>query len=253
MNYCRRFAIGLIALGLVSFAQTQASAQFGRGFGGGFGGGMNVPGLDRMGLLGIEEVQAELKMSDEQKESVKKMSEDMQAEGRKAFEGFDFMNATQEEREKKMADMAAKMAERGKTVREELDKLLDEKQNGRLKELLLQRFGYALLSQEDIAKEVGITDEQQAKLKEIDEDNSKKMGELFRGGFGGDREAMQKKMADQRKAYGEAITAALTQEQIDKFEDMKGDAFDFPAPRRRGPGGPGGPGGRPERRPEGQN
>jgi Spy/CpxP family protein refolding chaperone len=69
------------------------------------------------------------------------------------------------------------------------------------------------------------------------------MRELFQGG-GGDREAIQAKMQELRRAADAKVLAVLTPEQQKKFEEMKGKPFAMPEGFGRGGFGPGGPGGR---------
>jgi Spy/CpxP family protein refolding chaperone len=92
------------------------------------------------------------------------------------------------------------------------------------------------LSNPEVAKELGLTDDQKAKMKTIQEDARKDMPRFTPGErpSAEDMEKFQKAM----KGTETKLMDVLTAEQKEKLEKMKGEKFDVSALR----GGPGGPG-----------
>ena len=138
--------------------------------------------------------------------------------------------------------------ERAQEERAELAKVLLPQQIKRLNEIYIQQVGTGALADEEIAKELGISDAQRAKLAEIRQQNQEAffaaMRERFQnggGGGGGDREAAQARTDEMRKANDAKLLAVLSADQQKKFEEMKGKPFAMP--EGAGRGGPGGPGG----------
>lgn len=139
-------------------------------------------------------------------------------------------------------------------AREEKAKLADillPHQVERLTQIFVQVAGVEALRDEDIAKELEMSDAQSAKVAEVRRANQEAMGEQMRelfGGGGGDRDAARAKMEEIRKANDAKVLAVLSPQQQKKFEEMKGKPFKMPEGAGRGGfggrGGPGGPGGR---------
>jgi hypothetical protein len=228
---------------LLVLAVPLVAAQPGRGPGGpggfGFGGmgGMMGSGLS---LLRMEEVQKELGISDAQKKDVEELQAAQREQMRSAGGGFnreEWQKLSQEEREKRMAEMGKKFEENAKQTQEKLDKILDKKQAERLAQLRLQREGLMALSREDIQKKLGLTEDQIAKMRKIQED-----ARPGRGAFGGpdqsaeERRAAFQKMQEQREKMQKDILAVLTEKQKDQWTEMKGKEFKFPQ-MGFGPGG----------------
>ncbi len=238
-----------VVLVLSSIALT-ASAQgpFGGGFGRGGGGG----GSSSM-LLIIPEVQKELNITDSQKKEIETIATDVREKAMATFGQINFQeiqNLSQEERDKKFAEMRTKFEGVTKEVDVKVAKILDEKQVARLKELQLQREGGAALSRPEVIKKLEITDEQQAKMKKIQEDARPKGGPG--GGFDPnqsqeERRASFQKMRDGMDKAQKDTLAVLTDEQMIAWTEMCGKTFKFPQGGGRGgfggPGGRGGPGG----------
>jgi hypothetical protein len=221
----------LLAVPLVAVqAQGGGGAGGGGGFGQGrrFGGGMRGGGLF---LLRDEKVQAELKMTPDQiakidtkqTETRQKMQELMQSAG-------DFQSMSPEDR--------AKLMQKGQELNDAAVKdILTADQLPRFHQLELQQMGPQALTRKDVAEKLKITDDQKAKIRDI---QTQSMADI--------RQAMQdqdrQKMGEIRRATAEKILAVLTDDQRAQFKDMLGAKFEFSPPRRPG-GGPGGPGGPP--------
>ncbi len=235
----------------------------GRGFGG-FGGGMMMGrgGGGVMGLLRIEEVQKELKLTDEQKKTITDEGTKMGEAMREMFRDFRPGGEMTDETRKKMEDGQKKMAEMSKNFEKSLETILDPDQQDRLIGLMLQRSGVrAATSSEMVAASLEITEEQKTKFAEAEKLNGEEMtkamegmggrGQRGGGDAGGqqqtdeERAAMfdkfRKKMEEMNKVAEERLLAVLTDEQKSKMESLKGEKFTFPEPQF-GPGGGGRPG-----------
>ncbi|HWB11524.1 MAG TPA: hypothetical protein VG826_20000 [Pirellulales bacterium] len=195
----------------------------------------------------MPEVRKELSVSDEQGKEI----DDVLAAQRESRGGFNFQelqNLSDDEREKRMDEMRKKGEEAEKTAQEKLDKILKPEQLTRLNQLALQLQGTRALARPDIAKQIGLSQEQQDKIQKIQEDARPQGGP---GGFQNlSDEERQKRFAEMRERQDKAqadMLAVLTDEQKTKWADMKGKDFEFPAFGGAG-GGFGGAGG-PRRRP----
>ncbi len=257
----------------------------GGGFGGqrgGFGGPRTATArtMSKAALLGMEEVQKELKLEGDDLETVtaavdgyneeRRSFSDRGRGGRSSFDRGAFQEMSDderseaikkmtEEREKAAAETAKKMKKLNKETDEILAALLDEKQWKRLEEIqvqsTLQNGLVAAMMDEDFAAKMKLSKEQAGKLEEIKKADEKaakevsdKMREMFSGGFDrskfGELQAMRaeasEKSDERTKKAKETVEGMMTDEQKKSLEEMKGKAFTFP--ERRGRGGAGGRG-----------
>jgi hypothetical protein len=159
-------------------------------------------------------------------------------------------NLSREERQKQMQEAMKEMAEEVKKIDKKIEEILLPHQLERVKQIQLQSqlqisVGVAISSLE-VAKELGLTDEQKEKIKAIGDEARKAMGDMRpgggrRGNGGGDqnaerpsREEMQKvfeKMTKAREENEKKYMEVLTAEQKEKLETMKGKKFDFSSMR----------------------
>lgn len=236
-----RLRIVVVLAGLLLAAQSFSQAQ-GPGGGGGRRGGPQGGNIGAAGLLRIEEVQKELGVTDEQKAEFTKAMESMQGPG--AFNREEFRKLSQEERDKKLAEFRKEGEERSKKADEAVKALLKPEQWTRLSELRLQREGVRALSREDVQTQLGLTDEQKAKIKTLTEApiqgfaNFEDMSEE-------ERAKLREEMTARREAFNKGMAEVLTPEQKETWTKLQGAKFEFP---QRGFGG--GQGGGRRRRPE---
>jgi hypothetical protein len=207
------------ALVIVALASSHASAQQPQrrpGGGGGFG-------ANPMMLLGQESVQQELKMTEDQ---IAKVKEHQQ----KAAGNFGALaGLTPEERQKKFQEMAQENEKF-------LGDVLKPEQKKRLDQIVLQQRGGDALTDPKVQQTLGITDDQKEKIKSIQDDLRKTMGEL-RASAGGDRQEMAKKMQEMRTANNDKLLKLLTDDQKKKFDEMTGPKFTGKIEPPRRPGG----------------
>lgn len=186
-----------------------AEAQPGRGRTG--GGGM----LGSLDLTQMEEVQTELKLTDEQKTKLTEIRTALfQSE-----EARGIFRATEEERPKLLAALQGK-------VNEQLKEALQPDQVSRLTQLYVQRSGYRILSDATTATELGLTTEQQAAIKTALTEYETARGEVrFNRDLSSDeRDA---KSAELEVAKDAKVAGLLNDTQKAALEAKKGVAFAF--------------------------
>ncbi len=194
-------------------------------------------------LLTMPEVQKELGMTDEQNAKVEDLRGEMRDDFRSAMSGIDFQalrDMSEEERDKKMAEIRTKSEELSKQSDAKVAKVLDEKQMKRLKQLQIQREGAAAFTRAEVLGKLALTDEQKAKIKKI-QDDARTQG---RPAFNPDaspeeRQAAIAKMQESRAKVLKDIKATLSSDQLTAWSELTGKEFKFP--QGRGFGGPGGP------------
>lgn len=215
-------AVVALCVGAVA-AQPGPGGRGPGGFGfGGFGGG----GGGLLMLLRMEAVQKEIKATDDQLASLRKLGEEMRGGGERP----NFGDMSQEEREKAMSAMRERMEKANAKVAE----ILKPEQVARLEEISIQMRGTMALADPKVVKKLGLSEDQQKKLQEVQQANAAAMREAFQGG---DREAARAKMQDLRKQSTEKVMAVLTSEQKAAFEKLKGAEFKMPEGAFGRPGG----------------
>jgi Spy/CpxP family protein refolding chaperone len=228
---CVSLAVGVVLVAGQAFAQRGDNPPSGER-GQRMGRGMMEPGGNVLGLLRMEKVQKELKLSDEQKEKIGELAKEMRP-GRPA----DGDSLTPEERRAKMDELRKKAREK---VEKRLAEILKPEQLERMKQIHVQAMGAAALGNSDVVKALGITDDQRGKLKTLRDEAGEKGRELFGSMRDLSPEEQKAKMSENHKKMREIAgelmeksLAVLTPEQREKFEKMKGKKFDmdFSAPQ----------------------
>jgi len=124
------------------------------------------------------------------------------------------------------AEMQARQAEQEK----KLQAILNETQWKRFNELRLQRDGVNALMRPEVAKEVGLSEEQTKKLQDIQQASREGMREAMmaaRESGDMDREGMMAMMEKSRKESEAKMLAVLTEPQKVKWQAMQGKPFKF--------------------------
>lgn len=218
MKFLAVTAVAVMAI--TSFAQ-------GGGGGRGFGQGRGMGGMqDANGafLLRREDVQGELKLTADQKSKLTTIQEGQREKMREVFQ-----NAGGDQ-DAMRAAMAKMQAENSK----ETMAVLTADQQKRLKELAVQRMGNGAAMNADIQKEIGVTDDQKAKMKELQDKQmaaSQALMEKMRNQEI-DREQMMASMQKNTAILNTEVGKILTDAQKAKLTAMGGKAFKFvdPAP-----------------------
>lgn len=209
----RSLKMSLTALGIAALLASPAWAQRGGGM---FGGG---PAF----LISNKSVQEELKLDDKQVEKAKEVSD-------KVREKMTALRDSSELQNLEGAERFTKMQELMKPINEEASKsvaeLLKPEQSKRLKQISLQQQGAFAFSNPEFQKEMKFTDDQKAKLKDIQEATNKRMVEI-REEAAGDFQAMREKMTEMRKETLEKITALLSDDQKKDWKEKTGAPFEI--------------------------
>ena len=169
-----------------------------------------------------EKVLDELKVSDEQKERLIPHLMDQ------IMETGPFLESLPEsgpEREKKLG-------EHRKQAREKLAKLLDEvlrpEQRQRLRQVTLQQEGASALGQEDVRKELNITQEQLKKFMAISKEVHEKVQTLVKEAqSGGNPAEIRPKIEELRKDRARRLEAVLTDAQKKQWQELLGPPFEL--------------------------
>jgi Spy/CpxP family protein refolding chaperone len=179
----------------------------------------------RGSLIGREQVQKELKITDDQKTKLDEIQKKQSAARRELFSGV--RDLPRDEQRAKYTELRGKSEELSKKFTAQANEVLNADQKKRLQEISIQVRGSSALSTDDVAKALGLSEEQSKKLRAISEDSRAAMRKLFEG----DREGVREKFTALRKEAGEKMLAVLTADQKEKFEKMKGKKFEL---ERRG-------------------
>lgn len=252
VRFGSRPMVFVLAIAVAMLADDSAQAQGRRGGRGGFG---RRPD-SMLSLAQIEKVQEELKITDEQREEIEKISATYGEDMQELMSGL--QDLSREERSKKMAEMAPERDKITAEAEKQLAGVLKEDQVKRLRGITIQALGPNALLRADVAEALKLTDDQSKQIKEIvgsemtrmtpspgdragaegkgkkdgDGDGEKK-GRKKRGG-GGDFSQIRERMAEARKQTEAEVAKVLTPEQQQQLADLKGPAFEIPAPQRGG-------------------
>lgn len=194
--------------GIMAFLATDSYAQRPPFGGGGFG------------LLQNKGVQEELKITSEQKDQI---AEKAKSVGGGFGDFAKLKDLSKEEREEKMKTMAKESREKSQKA---IAEILKPEQISRLKQIERQQSVVSTLSNdEDVKKELKLSEEQIEKLKGISDDSRKEMQGLF-GGFKDNPSEAREKMAALRKEATEKAVKVLDDAQAKKWKDLTGEPFE---------------------------
>jgi len=212
---------GIAVLAAVSMAQGGGGGGGGRGgFGQGRGGfGMQDP--SGVFLLRREDVQGELKLTADQKSKLTTIQEDQRAKMREMFQN----GGGGGDREAMMAEMQKMQAENNKVTLA----VLDDTQKKRLKELAVQRMGNGIAANAEMQKELGITDDQKTKIKDLQAKQQEASQAVMQKMRDGEiqREELQAIMQKNTDIYNAELGKILTDAQKAKIKEMGGKPFKF--------------------------
>jgi hypothetical protein len=231
-----------------------ASAQFGPpgfgppGFGPpGMGGpGMGPPGMGGLSMLQLAEmveVQTELKLSEEQKGQLGKLSEAGREKFFEVMGSMDFpslFEKGEDDRQTSMKEFQAKIEALNKENENKLQEFLTEDQIQRARQLKVQRQGLPALLDESLSDSIKLSDEQTGALKSLLLGNGSNpmpgFGGMVAGMFGG-RISPQEQQKQAAELESKAM-AILSAEQRATWVSLQGPKFSFPSFNFGGPGRP---------------
>jgi Spy/CpxP family protein refolding chaperone len=191
-----------------------------------------------MVALTNEDLQKELKITDDQKKSLKEVMDKAADLRKKQADARGDQTKMQEVRKE-----AEALAADAKTV---TDKAFTDDQKTRIKQIDVQRKGVAAFTDADVLKELKATDDQKTKLKTVSDDFTKARGDLRKeygigGGAGGTPPDADKMAEYNKKAKAmtdetmDKAAKELTDDQKKAWKGMLGEAFDVTKlqPQRR--------------------
>jgi hypothetical protein len=226
MNLVRSWLVVTLAslLGFALVTAIQAQPPGGRGLGGSRGGRF-------LGLLSLEKVQKELKLSDEQVAKVKQIGEKLGPQFREQFAGLQNIQDQQQRR----AKTTELMKQGDEQARTELRDVLAQEQWMRLYQIRLQVRGAVFaLNNKWVAERLKLTPEQKEKAAAIEKATSDKLYDLSSGMRDLSQEQRREKQAEvgekMRKIHIEADAQALellNAEQKAALEQAKGVKFEL--------------------------
>jgi len=217
----KRVLFVVFVMGLLAVSATAQRGGGGQGPGGRQGFGM----MASPRLLLNPQVQAELKITEEQ---VAKVREALGGPGgpggRGGFGGGagggggrGALGGDPQQREQMRLEQEKKIKE-----------ILSAEQFKRYQEISLQQEGPAAFARKEVADKLGLSDSQRQKVNAILEEQRATMRDMFQGGGGGgDRQAMMETMQKLREETNAKLLAVLTAEQKKVWEGMLGKPFQF--------------------------
>jgi hypothetical protein len=161
-------------------------------------------------LLRQKSVQNELKIGGDE---AKKIHDFTSRQWEKAQ---DLAKTGKEEREKKFDEMA-------KENEKFLDDCLKPDQRKRLKQIAMQRAGLLWIARSDVATELGLSDEQKQKVKELHKEAHKEAMEILRAHEG--KTIQREKLHEMRMKDRKRLMSILTADQKKKWKEMIGEEF----------------------------
>jgi Spy/CpxP family protein refolding chaperone len=209
----KKWIVTILAVALCAAAMAQ------RGGGMFFGRGGGNPGQ----LLGRHDVQKELNLSDDQKTKIEairqKQREDMQA--------FRQANAPADGGQPDFTKLRAEMEKMQKEQQKEFDAILTPDQGKRLKEISIQLGGNGAIMRPEVQTDLGLTDEQKGKIKDLQDKQQAAMQEIREKMQNGelDREQMRPLMEKNRKIMDDELGKILTDAQKAKLKELGGKPF----------------------------
>lgn len=216
----------VLATASLATAQPPQGGRPQRG-GAGMGGGRSPAAL-----LATEEVQKELKLTDEQKEKIKAFAPARQGRGGGGGGG----GGGGDQPRRGGGGGAGGGGEAAQAVEKFIKESLDDGQRKRLEQIRVQAAGVAAFGEEKVQTALKFTDEQKEKVKSLLEDLNKERRELMPqrgqggGGGGGGAEAMEKIQA-LTKQFTEKAHGLLTADQKAAWKDLVGAPFELRARR----------------------
>lgn len=201
-------------------------------------------------LIYRQDVQKELKLTPEQVTKLRQMRDKFEDERESFMENVRFnggnegqanngggrttLGGPNSEMGKFFADMLARQTK-------ELKEILSEEQHTRLSELALQQGGMRSLMDPELQKKLGFTEQQTAKVADLQKKQGEAMQTIFQKMRDGelDRSELQPLMEKNNKIMDTELEKVLSAAQKQKFKELQGAPFKFNEnenPGRRGPG-----------------
>lgn len=185
-------------------------------------------GLSRLSLIRAEQVQKELKVSEEQTEEITKLIASHREKSRSGLNLQEIRKLSQEDRQKAFADQAKKRGKVTADSEKELGKILDDGQAERLSQIVYQQSGTQALNMKEVQKKLKMSDEQVRKLADVNKQQAANRAELIKNAReNGQLQTLRDAVAELTKKRDKALMGVLTEEQQKAFEELKGKPFEL--------------------------
>jgi hypothetical protein len=187
---------------------------------------MGLRGAGAMGLVARQDVQRDLKMTDQQVKAVQAVMDDVRAR-------MEAMRDSGEDRESMMLAVrdAAQQAEA------KIKEILDDAQERRLREIGIQLAGLQAVFQPDVQRELGLTADQIGKINVVREEEQAAMQEMMElvRNQSLSRDEMAQRRRELRQESGKKLEAILTPANREALKRLGGAEFKAdPVQGRRG-------------------
>ena len=204
-----------------------AAAEQGSRRGDGFRGGFSGRGSSLTGLLSSQQIQKELKLTEEQVGKAAEISKKIRADTQKESEAARAIT----DRAKQRAKRDEISEKREQMARKALRDVLEREQIMRLYQIRIQLRGAVYgLSNEFVARILKLSDEQKKKVADIDKGAQEKRSKLSAGSRGASQEERRKRYTEIRtigQKADEAALAVLTAEQKEGYKKIQGEKFEL--------------------------
>jgi hypothetical protein len=194
--------------------------------------GGDRPGTDPIELLQLKQVREELKITDEQLAKIKEIDQNFRAEIKQTVSGVNLEELDPQEEDEKISELLVEMKTATDKVRTELGEVLQPEQLDRFREIILQIYGWGVLTYDDFAESLGITQQQLEQLDILRDDMVQEMRDTWQVPDADTAEERKKilsannqKMQAILTSYNDKATAVLTEEQKKNLETLKGEQF----------------------------
>ncbi|MCA8996494.1 MAG: hypothetical protein KDA80_05910 [Planctomycetaceae bacterium] len=221
----RSHRIVLAALCLMAMSPLAEAQRPGGGRGPGFGRGQ----INIAVLVGLEQVQKEIGAEGDTLAKLNEASEKHRNQMGEVFEAVsNFRNMSEEERESTREKMQEKMTALNKEAEAAVREAVSESQWTRLQQISWQSLGARALRENEVAKALTLTEEQQTQIESAFEDAEAARREMFssRRPGGNFREAAEKMQELQSKTE-ENVMAILTADQKTQWSELTGEKFEL--------------------------
>lgn len=234
----KRFGLACFCLVAMLAVASDAWAQGGRG-GGMMGGGMF---RSKVMLLGMEAVQDELKLSDDQIDELQGVLESVRPQrggrGGDGGAGGGGQGGQGGQGGGGRGGRGGVDPEVLKEAETKAMKILEDDQKERLLGIYCWVAGARAILDAEVAKAIDLSDKVRDEAQEMfdsaDQDLREKMTEMRESG---DMEGMRELMTQMRQETDKEVMGLLSKEQVEKLDEIKGDKFEMPQMGRRGGGG----------------
>jgi hypothetical protein len=198
--------------------------------------GGDKQGSDPVSFLLDDQVKKEVKFTDEQTAELKKVRDEVRDTTSAKLKAMGLEKLDTEGKKAKIKESGKEIESIYNDSRAKIDKIIKPDQAKRLKEIVLQRYGWGPLTSELFSTELKLTDKQKADLKTIGEQMQAKNStgwELPTGDEANKTKILndnRKRMEAILKDVNEQSLAVLTAEQKASLDKLKGTPFAYTTP-----------------------